>query len=365
MTPPLIEDRLRAHFADEAARQPLGEPDPARIVAAAHARVVTPRRRRVRVLVAGAVAAACILAVVAVVITDDGNDKVDMSRPGPTTETTERRLPSTTAPSTPTPTSVPEGTTAAAPPTGATLVVSRDGVLGSWDGTGWVRSDPADRPAVQGGEQYQVARLGQPVTSATGSGPLPWNCGVEDSYRVDAGLGNHSGTDPAPVAVRGVADVQPRAVVVVDPSDPVTGTYRDDAVGVLAGLGIQDPDPPVVQVVRADLDGDGSDEVLVRVERLADPGMLRLEQGDYSVVFLRHRVAGQVRIQVVAAGVAQSEAGQLPFMLAHAVGAVADLNGDGRMEVVLASRFYEGRAIQAYEVQGDTLTEVLSLGCGG
>ena len=44
---------------------------------------------------------------------------------------------------------------------------------------------------------------------------------------------------------------------------------------------------------------------------------------------------------------------------------MADLNGDGRMEVVLSQRYYEGSSTVVYEFGDDgRLHQVLSAGCG-
>ena len=43
---------------------------------------------------------------------------------------------------------------------------------------------------------------------------------------------------------------------------------------------------------------------------------------------------------------------------------VADLNGDGRMEVLVHAWYYEGAGVLVYTYDGSTLTEVLATGCG-
>ena len=50
----------------------------------------------------------------------------------------------------------------------------------------------------------------------------------------------------------------------------------------------------------------------------------------------------------------------------HNVAAVADLNGDGKMEIILNSTFWEGASLQAFEwVNNDEgPVEVLTCGCG-
>jgi hypothetical protein len=48
------------------------------------------------------------------------------------------------------------------------------------------------------------------------------------------------------------------------------------------------------------------------------------------------------------------------------MGAVADLNGDGKMEMVLNSAFFEGFAVSVWEYVDDDLgpLQVMTTGCG-
>ena len=364
MNPPDLEQRLRDHFADRAAREPLGEPDPAPIVAAARAGAVRPFRRTGRLALVGALAAACVLAVVAVVVTGDDEDKVEMDPATPTTDTTRPSPSTTTAPTTP-PSSQPPVTTVAdasapAAPVESLTVVGRS-VLGGWDGARWVSYGrglpPAPVPA-RAGDQYQVLGLVGPPFTATGADPEQVACGGDDTYLVS--VGEFDPGAPAMVAVRGVAAPRPRPVTVLDPTAP---EYRNAAAQVLAGLGVDVQDPAVRQVVRVDLDGDGTDEVLVRAE-VADRASLRPVAGDYSVVFLRRLVGGAVQNTVVASDVPVIDPDQIRAITVYDLASVADLNGDGRMEVVLVWSYYEGGGVTGYELQGDRLAPVLEAGCG-
>ena len=364
-----VEQRLRVHFADRAAREPLGEPDPEPVMAAARARPAGARRlrpvsgrprRSFRLAVVGGLAAACLLAVVAVVVTgDDDSDRTDIGRPEPTVPTTGRPD-RTTVPEPTTATTTPGATVVAPAATDRTLIVARQGVLGGWDGTRWLPLGSTNPAPAQGGERYQVVRVGEPVTAATGGSPRIAGCIENDHYEIDVGFGETGPTDDTPVAVSGAADVHPRPVTVLSPAAP---EYRTAAGQVLASLGIQD-DPLLRQVVRADLDGDGADEVLVRAERLADREFLRPVEGEYSVLFLRRLVGGAVRDTVLFSDTAHVEA-ESRYMMAFDLGAVADLNGDGRMEVVVGYRYYEGAGTAVYEVAPDGgLVQVLYRGCG-
>ena len=53
-----------------------------------------------------------------------------------------------------------------------------------------------------------------------------------------------------------------------------------------------------------------------------------------------------------------------PIIERYRVLDVADLNGDGKMEVLVHAWYYEGAAVIAYTFDGGELTEVLATGCG-
>jgi hypothetical protein len=211
-------------------------------------------------------------------------------------------------------------------------VVGALGEIGGWDGTAWVGAGEGWSPTPPGRE-YQVVGLAGPVTEATSTVGQGSCLLVDEMYlQVDVGTG---------IAVAGVADPRPRPVALVRP----VGTHRELVRDALGRLGVDDAAPDVGQVVRADLDGDGTDEVLVSARWRAgddDHGVLVVGGGSATTV---------VELQVGSLGEAPT------------VGAVADLDGDGRMEVVV----HRGAAhVTVLELAGDgSLTPVLDHGCGG
>ena len=164
---------------------------------------------------------------------------------------------------------------------------------------------------------------------------------------------------PPPIAVAGVAEPRPRPVELLDTSSP---TYQQAAAEVGAGLGVSTP-PTLTQVVRTDLDGSGTDEVVVAAEHAADPATP--QPGDWSVVFLRRVVGNGVATDVVASSIVGADGGDGGFDRIR-LSSLADLNADGRMEIVLDGRSTDGRWTAIHELGGDGVpAEVLRDGCAG
>ena len=263
--------------------------------------------------------------------------------------------------------------TTAAPATSTTkaavplaIVIGGQGMLGWWDGGQWVQAKEGESTPFTPGETYTLVELdgssssaratalrdqeefcGTPQVDFSPSFPEPTTGGVDD---LD------------PIAVHGVGDVQPRRATLLDTG---TAVYRDAAREVLAGLGIHDDEPELAQVVRADLSGDGTDEVLVVAERLADPATAQGEPGDYSVLFLRQVVDGEVRTTVLDHFYKEPAEEPSIYILVHRISGIVDLNGDGVLEVVTEEQYYEGSSTAVRALQPDgTLTEVIVAGCG-
>ncbi|MGH2720410.1 MAG: FG-GAP repeat domain-containing protein, partial [Actinomycetota bacterium] len=213
---------------------------------------------------------------------------------------------------------------------------------------------------VQGGETYQVLHPDGTTATATGS-KLMEGCETNPGTS-SVEIRGLRGDAPQPsLAVSGVAVPRPRPTTVLNPGSAV---YREAATALLGERGIDDADADVVQVLRADLDGDGKDEVVVVAERIADRDLFARE-GDYSVVFVRRLEDERPVPSVVVESIPRTRPGETPFIVSHRVTAIADLNGDGRMEVAVYGRYYEGAGIEVHELQPDgSLPVVMEGGCG-
>jgi hypothetical protein len=249
--------------------------------------------------------------------------------------------------------------------TGTPLIVGPESVAGWWSGGEWVDANGGvSQVPVKGGESYKLVRLGDPIVTAAGSAAKEGCETNPGTAKIDIpGLvRKFSDGEPPPIAISGVNDPRPRAVEILNPQSKL---YKDAAARLLKERGIDDPDADVVQVVKADLDDDGKNEVIVVAERLADPESLFARVGDYSIVFARRVVAERLATTVVEEYIPVARPDETPFITSQRVAAIADLNGDGRMELALSGRYYEGAGVNFHELKGDgTIPEVLRSGCG-
>lgn len=263
-----------------------------------------------------------------------------------------------TGPSTTTPDGAPQAT-GRQPPDGQTVVASALGILGWWDGGRWVANDGA-APPVDPGLGFTFLPLAGPPAAAIG-GPLGTTCEIATGQRFVELTPPFSGTNV--VAVSGVGRPFPRRV---EPLDRASATYQTAAAEALATVGITDAKPDLTQLLRVDLDGDGSDEVLVGAERRSGAELIDAEDGDYSAVLVRRLAGRDVRTQVLNHHVGEDDgSGGVVFLRQYRVAAVADLNGDGTLEVAIASDYYEGADLEVFTgAPGGDLRSVLAVGCG-
>ncbi|HEX6287312.1 MAG TPA: hypothetical protein VFZ80_07485, partial [Acidimicrobiia bacterium] len=212
---------------------------------------------------------------------------------------------------------------------------------------------------ISGGEDYQTI-VGDSLGMTT-AGSQTIVCDPLELIGVvledPALLGEYPG--PYGVAISAPFDLQP---YLFDADDADDGTYAAFASEILADRGLEVDAPVIKQLVRTDLEGDGVNEVLVVAEEVT-PGLL-LQPGDYSILFMRKVIEGEVQTAILEVTVVLDEDDQ--FLGAHSVGTVADLNGDGKMEIVSNSAFFEGFGVVIWEYVNDDLGLNLRLerGCG-
>lgn len=269
----------------------------------------------------------------------------------PTTTTTTSTMPTTTVAET---TTIPplEGTWADLP-----LVTTDFGALGWYDG-GWVDAEDEGALPVTGGEDYQVILLDS--VSRTSGGPQTTLCEPLNLVGVTLGDPDLLGGFPGPygLAISAPWELQPHLFESITDD----GTYAGFASDLLATRGLDVADPEIKQLFRTDLEGDGVNEVLVVAEDVT-PGFL-METGDYSLAFMRKVIEGEVQTAILGDTIVLGE--EDTFSGAYTFGGVADLNGDGEMEIILDGAYFEGFSVSVFEYVDDDLGPILVLqtGCG-
>jgi hypothetical protein len=228
----------------------------------------------------------------------------------------------------------------------------------------WIKAEEAAK-AMSDEATYRIYGLTQSLGQAQGGKPKPSEEDVcSDVLTVSLSPKPEKGA----IAFAAPWNALARKPQVIDSTQNI---YVDAARDFLKTKGIEQPKVKIESIVRADLDGDGEDEVLISATnyfRKDDRVPMRSPAGSYSMVLLRRVGAGKVETQLVEgefypkAYVSSDSSFNAPN--AYKVIAVLDLDGDGKMEVVVASQYYEGAATTIYRCDPKKLEALLSVACG-
>jgi hypothetical protein len=228
-------------------------------------------------------------------------------------------------------------------------------VLGWWD-DGWFSVSEAVEPPVAPGDPLQVATPNG-VFEAAVTAIHPYDDVGSPAWSLEVVPGLDFG-----VATAGAWDPVPYPVVFTASSGDV---YVEQAALIMSQRGYPDAAVELAQVIRTDLEGDGVDEVIV-VARHPDAPAFSQEVGVFSLVFLRRLVEGEVATAILHHSIFTAEDIGLATSVENAeVSAVADLNGDGKMEIALDGYGYEWYWSEVFEYVDDDLGSVSVMECGG
>jgi hypothetical protein len=124
----------------------------------------------------------------------------------------------------------------------------------------------------------------------------------------------------------------------------------------------------VTQIVQADLDGDKQLEVLIVAQSL-DNAYAMNNTGDYSLVLVRKIVAGKVQTfklieHYIEKGYDPATDTGAQQGSTNGISAIADIDGNGSMEVFVDGVVYEGYGVSIYSWNGKGFTRLIDWGCG-
>lgn len=140
-------------------------------------------------------------------------------------------------------------------------------------------------------------------------------------------------------------------------------TYIQVVKSFLAKKGLAKTTVKINQIYKVDLDNDKQDEIIIGGTYYKNGVSPGAEIGDYSFVMVR-KVSGKKVDEILLDGDFFKKNMAFGAPNTYEISAIADLNGDGKMEVVVFGEYYEGAFSSVYEINGNKAAKVLETGCG-
>jgi hypothetical protein len=245
------------------------------------------------------------------------------------------------------------------------VVDARQGELfGSFNGKTWLDALKT-MPLVKKGDTFRLYSLTGPVGTGVISEIVPPEYPCEDNVGVNI--------SPLPegegdiIGVNGTWNAQPRLPKIQSTDQQ---EYRVFVSNYLKGVGVSNPKVAIFQLLRVDLDGDGTEEVLIAANSSENPLSSHfLSKGDYSVVLLRRVAQGKAQtIPIVSEVELKNHKDPMQTGQWHhkeTVAAILDLDGDGRMEIITTFRSIFDGGKNVYDPRGRKPRQVLGWYCSG
>jgi hypothetical protein len=244
-------------------------------------------------------------------------------------------------------------------------------LIGVLSGQKWL-GDQAAAKFVRGGENFRLFSNTGLSGNAKGGKPKSFGAPCEETFGVGL-TPNHQLKTAFEIAVTSTWNPRPRAITVL-PNNSVP--YLKIAKDFLETKGLKNPVIILTSILKTDIDNDKSDEVFMVGRRFQETASdsysppVNGKKGDYSFVLMRKIVNGKVEtislgddliLNDIATGAVPIENHLAQF---YDIAGVVDLNGDGKLELVIYDAYYEGEGFEILEWTGNKFVSRASSGCG-
>ena len=230
----------------------------------------------------------------------------------------------------------------------------------------WIKADKTAKSLTKN-TTYRVYGLTQALGEAKGGKPKKAVGPCEETLVISLSPELEEGV----IAIAAPWNALPRKPKVIDSTQKI---YVDAVREFLETKEIKQPEVKIDKILGVDLDGDGEEEVLISATNYFDEPdrvPMRSPASSYSMVLLRRVVAGKVETQLIvgefhpkAYPKEKEEEGSFDAPNAYKVAGTFDVDGDGKMEVVIHSDYYEGGETTIYRCDSKKAKALLSVACG-
>lgn len=229
-------------------------------------------------------------------------------------------------------------------------------LLGGSQNGNWLHADMV-ASTVGEGDKYQLFNTTEYIGEGIGTkaqsineGPCTKNYSVELNPKPDF-IPN--------LLVEGEWNVTPRFSTRIASNQ----VYKDSIEEILLEKQIIDPEVMITYILKVDLEGDGVDEVLIIAINFEDGKISpSVKSGNYSLIVLRKIVGGIVETIPLVFDV-YLEDNDLAYPTFYLIDGIFDLNGDGRLDIVVEGKSWEGKEIAIFDIEQGIANQVLTVSC--
>ncbi|MHB9130435.1 MAG: hypothetical protein ACYDBB_05000 [Armatimonadota bacterium] len=226
----------------------------------------------------------------------------------------------------------------------------------------WVIAEKMIRH-VKGGEKYHLYTSTRCVGEAVGTKATPaepCDIGPEITIQLSEKLAKQFEKEDCLIGIHGEWNALPRIPKFESIQQKV---YQEAVREQLDKLKLPDAKVNITRLIRIDIEGDGTDEVLVCAttpgKEFFGPDVLKKDE--YSIIFLRKLMKGKVETIPVAGERYLKDCNKwMPNV--YTLKGVMDVNGDGIMELIIGWRYYEGSGNDIFQMTGTKVKLVFSDG---